>query len=54
MAKAKYVIKYYIGGKLKETINLNNPQSFIVSRTKIDELKRLGNYKAGKLIPERA
>jgi hypothetical protein len=50
---SKYVIRYYLNGKVKETINLNNPTTIIVARSKVKELKRLGKHKAGLLVPER-
>lgn len=46
-----YVLKYYQGKTLMETIGLNNPMPRAVMRWKMKELRRT-THKTGDLIPE--
>lgn len=44
-----YVIDWFVNGKVKETINLNNPKKFVL--TKSDIIRFESQYKPGKLVP---
>lgn len=44
-----YVIEWKVNGIVRETINLNNPKKFVL--TKSDILRLAPQYKPGKLIP---
>ncbi len=43
-----YVIDWKVNNKTKETINLNNPKNFVLTKIDIDRLS--SQYKPGKLV----